>query len=102
MSTVFRAIADPTRREILDRLAVQDEPVMELAKMFDMSMPAVSQHLKVLQEARLVTGRREGRQIFYRLNPKPLREVSQWVNTYEQFWKNRLNALGAHLRRKHG
>jgi DNA-binding transcriptional ArsR family regulator len=102
MSTVFRAIADPTRREILDRLAVQDEPVMELAKMFDMSMPAVSQHLKVLQEARLVTGRREGRQVFYRLNPKPLREVSQWVNTYERFWKNRLNALGAHLRRKHG
>jgi DNA-binding transcriptional ArsR family regulator len=102
MNIVFRAIADPTRRAILDRLARQNESVMELAKDFDMSLPAVSQHLKILQEARLVAGHREGRQIFYRLNPTPLAEVSRWMRSYERFWKTRLNALHHHLRRKHG
>ena len=102
MNAVFRAIADPTRREILDRLAVREEAVTELAKGFEMSLPAVSQHLRVLQEAKLVRGRRRGRQILYRLNPVPLRKVSRWIATYERFWRSRLDALGAHLRRKHG
>src|SRR5579864_3380633 len=102
MYQVFRAIADPTRRDILDRLAVQEESVMELAKDFDMSLPAVSQHLKVLQEAKLIAGHREGRQVFYQLNPKPLREVSRWIGSYERFWRSRLNALESHLRREHG
>src|SRR5579864_6663083 len=102
MNVVFRAISDPTRRNILDRLAVQEESVMELAKDFDMSLPAVSQHLKVLQEAKLIAGHREGRQIFYKLDATPLRDVSRWIGSYERFWRTRLHALGAHLRRTHG
>lgn len=102
MSTVFRAIADPTRREILDSLARHEESVMEIAKYFDMSLPAVSQHLKILQKAGLISAHREGRYIFYRLNPTPLRQVSDWVGSYERFWRTRLHALRAHLRRRHG
>ena len=75
---------------------------MELAQEFDMSLPAVSQHLRVLQNASLVLGHREGRQIFYQLDPAPLREVVQWIGSYERFWRTRLDALGRHLRRKHG
>ena len=102
MNEVFRAIADPTRREILDALSRKEESVMELAKDFNMSLPAVSQHLKVLREARLISGDRQGRRIFYRLNPKPLRLVARWMHPYERFWKNRLDALDDHLRRRHG
>ena len=101
MNDVYRAIADPTRREILDCLAKKEESVTQLAKAFSMSLPAVSQHLKVLQDSRLITGRREGRYIFYRLSPGPLREVALWLNPYGRFWRERLNALDAHLRRRH-
>ena len=103
MKTVLRAIADPTRREILDLLvSKEEESVGELTKDFEMSLPALSQHLKVLREAGLIAGRREGRQIFYRLNPAPLYEVARWIHPYERFWKSKLDALEAHLRRRHG
>jgi len=103
MKAVFRAIADPTRREILDLLVEKHEgSATELTKDFDMSLPALSQHLKVLREAGLIAGRREGRQIFYRLNPAPLYEVARWIQPYERFWKSKLDALEAHLRRRHG
>ena len=103
MNAVFRAISDPTRRGILDALSATDEEsVMELTKEFDMTLPAVSQHLKVLREAGLVTGRREGRKILYRLNHAPLQDVARWIGTYERFWKTKLNALDAHLRRRRG
>jgi DNA-binding transcriptional ArsR family regulator len=102
MNAVFRAISDPTRREILDALARGDDSVMELAKDFAISLPAVSQHLKVLKQAGLVRGQRDGRRIVYRLNPAPLRLVSRWVHPYERFWRRKLDALHAHLRRRHG
>ncbi len=102
MNALYRAIADPTRREILDRLAIREAAVADLAKGFEMSLPAVSHHLRVLQEVNLIRGQRRGRQILYRLNPAPLRDVSRWIAPYERFWKGRLEALGAHLRRKHG
>jgi DNA-binding transcriptional ArsR family regulator len=102
VNAVFRAIADPTRREILDSLARREESVMALAKDFEMSLPAVSQHLKVLKQAGLVSGQRSGRQIIYRLNPAPLRHISRWVHPYERFWRSRLDALDAHLGRRHG
>lgn len=102
MDFTIRAISDPTRRKIMDRLSTKDESVTELARDFDMSLPAVSQHLKVLQQARLIAGRREGRQIFYQLNPKPLKEVARWIGSHERFWRTRLGALRSHLRRKHG
>src|SRR4051794_14829828 len=96
---VFRAIADPTRRELLDRLAEGEQSMMKLAESFEMSLPAVSQHLKVLREAGLVSERREGRMRIYTLAPTPLREIADWVSPYEQFWQTRLRKLGEHLRK---
>ncbi len=94
---VSTAIADPTRRAILDLSSQGEQPVKQIAKPFPMSLPANSQHLSVLCEAELVTQRREGRQRFYRLNPEPLKQVSDWVNHYEQFWPEKLDVLGNYL-----
>ena len=94
---VFTALADPTRRAILDLLRQGEQPVKQIAKPFQMSLPAISQHLSVLCEAELVTQRKEGRQRFYRLNPEPLKQVSDWVNHYEQFWQEKLDVLGDYL-----
>ncbi|AFY87108.1 ArsR family transcriptional regulator [Chroococcidiopsis cubana CCALA 043] len=94
---IFQAIADPTRRALLDRLRDGEQPVKQLAEPFAMSLPAISQHLQVLCEVGLVTQRREGRQRLYQLNPAPLKQVSEWVSHYEQFWQEKLAALGAYL-----
>ena len=83
---VFRAISDPTRRALLDLLRTTDRSVMELAAPFNMTQPAISQHLRVLREAGLVRPRQVGRQRVYRLNAKPLREVRDWAVRYEKFW----------------
>jgi DNA-binding transcriptional ArsR family regulator len=94
---VFRALADPTRRAMLDRLRERESSVGELAEPFAMSQPAVSQHLKVLSEAGLVRARRDGRQRLYRLHAAPLREAFDWLERYERFWHRKLDALGAYL-----
>lgn len=94
---IFQAIADPTRRALLDRLRDGEQSVKQLAEPFEMSMPAISQHLHILCEAGLVTQRKLGRQRLYRLNPEPLKEVSDWVNPYEQFWQEKLDTLGKYL-----
>ncbi|HEY9600165.1 MAG TPA: metalloregulator ArsR/SmtB family transcription factor [Allocoleopsis sp.] len=94
---IFQAIADPTRRAILDRLRDGEQAVKQLAEPFEMSMPAISQHLQVLCDVGLVTQRKVGRQRLYRLNPEPLREVSDWVNPYERFWQEKLDILGKYL-----
>ncbi|HEY9669537.1 MAG TPA: metalloregulator ArsR/SmtB family transcription factor [Coleofasciculaceae cyanobacterium] len=94
---IFQAIADPTRRAILDRLRDGEQAVKQLAQPFDMSMPAISQHLQILCEAGLVQVRKVGRQRLYRLNPEPLKQVSDWVNPYEQFWHEKLDTLGKYL-----
>ncbi len=94
---IFQAIADPTRRAILDQLRYGEQPVKQLAEPFDMSLPAISQHLQVLCEAGLVTQQRAGRQRIYRLNPEPLKQVSDWVADYEQFWSKKLDALSEYL-----
>jgi DNA-binding transcriptional ArsR family regulator len=99
---VFRAIADPTRRALLDMLRQRELPALQLAEPFSLTQPAISQHLKVLRQAGLVRERREGRQRIYSLQPRPLREISDWVGHYEKFWETKLDALGDHLRRKHG
>lgn len=96
-SDVFQAIAHPARRAILDRLRAGEQPVLALAEPFDMSLPAISQQLRVLRRAGLVRERREGRQRLYRLNPAPLREVRDWMRHYETFWTRRLQALGDYL-----
>ena len=94
---VFHAVADPTRRAILDRLRGGGVAVAELAAGFDMSRPAVSKHLRVLREARLVREERDGRQRVYRLSPGPLRDVSHWVESYRSFWSDNLMSLKRHL-----
>lgn len=94
---IFQVIADPTRRALLDRLREGEQPVKQLAEPFEMTLPAISQHLQILCEAGLVTQRRAGRQRLYQLNPQPLKQVSQWVSDYEQFWQEKLDALGEYL-----
>jgi DNA-binding transcriptional ArsR family regulator len=98
-ANIFRAVADSTRRAILDLLSQGDLPVMALAGSFKMTLPAVSQHLRVLRQAGLVMERRCGRQRIYSLQAKPLREVADWVRYYECFWNNRLKKLRDHLDR---
>ena len=97
ITDVFRAIADPTRRGILDGLLAGEASVGTLARAFDISLPAVSQHLRVLREVGLVTEERVGRERRYRIRPAPLREVVDWVAQYERFWEGRLDALGRYL-----
>jgi DNA-binding transcriptional ArsR family regulator len=99
---VYRAIADPTRRSILELVARDERAVGELAAAFPISQPAVSQHLRVLREAGLIADRRVGRRRVYRARPQALAEVRDWLAHYERFWTARLDALGAHLDRSVG
>src|SRR5262245_22927542 len=96
-SDVFRAIADPTRRAILDRLRAGPAPVNELAAEFSQSRPAISKHLRVLREARLVTEERAGRERLYQLHPLPLQRVVGWVEGYRSFWQRNLTDLKRYL-----
>jgi DNA-binding transcriptional ArsR family regulator len=90
---VFKAIADPTRREVLRLLAESERPISEIADNFDMSRTAVTKHLQILTEAELISGRKEGREKIYQLHPEPLTEVKQWLAYYEKFWENKLLLL---------
>jgi DNA-binding transcriptional ArsR family regulator len=94
---VFRALGDPTRRAILDRLRHRERGVNELCEPFDMSQPAISQHLKVLADAGLVVATRQGRGRMYRLCAAPLRDAYDWLGHFEQFWGDKLDRLGAFL-----
>jgi DNA-binding transcriptional ArsR family regulator len=94
---VFHAVADPTRRAILDRLRGGGVAVAELAAGFDMTRPAVSKHLRVLRDADLVREERDGRRRVYQLTPGPLLDVSQWVESYRRFWPANLASLKRHL-----
>ncbi len=96
-NSVFHAIADPTRRALLDLLGEGERSVKGLAAPFAMTRPAVSQHLRVLRRAGLVTERKVGRERHYRLRAAPLREVRDWVGQYERFWRDRLGALSEYL-----
>ena len=87
LSTTFSALADPTRRAILARLTVGEASVTELARPFDMSMPAVCKHLKVLEGAGLIVRRRDGKWRPRRLEVAPLHQVADWVQHYRQFWE---------------
>ena len=98
LSTTFAALADPTRRAILARLALGEATVSELAAPFDMSLPGVSKHLKVLQRAGLVAQGRNAQWRPCQLQPEPLREVSAWVEQYRRIWEERLGRLEDLLR----
>jgi DNA-binding transcriptional ArsR family regulator len=97
---VFHAVADVTRRAILDRLRGGAKPVNELARDFPMSRPAISKHLRILSQARLVSEQREGRQRLYRLTPGPMRELDRWLTHYREFWSTNLDSLKRHVEAK--
>jgi DNA-binding transcriptional ArsR family regulator len=87
LNATFAALADPTRRAILARLATGEASVMELAEPFDMSQPAISKHLKVLERAGLVVPGQDAQRRPRKLNPKPLAEASEWIETYRRQWE---------------
>ena len=97
MDVVFRAIADPSRRMVLDLLADGRRTVSELLEHFQFSQPALSKHLRVLREAGLVQSEASGRQCWYTLRGEKLRSVADWLRHYERFWHQRLDALGTVL-----
>ncbi len=97
LSTTFAALADPTRRAILSRLLSGECSVGELAEPFDMSLPAVSKHLRVLERAGLITQRREAQWRRCQIKGRPLKEVSEWMERYRQVWEERLDRLDEYL-----
>lgn len=97
LSATLAALADPTRRAILARLASGEASVTELAEPFDMSMPAITKHLKVLERAGLISRGRDAQWRPCRLEAGPLREVSQWLEHYRAFWEESLDRLDAYL-----
>jgi DNA-binding transcriptional ArsR family regulator len=90
---VFAALASPVRREVLKLLLDGPKPVQELADHFDMRRPSLSEHLKVLRDAGLVSERKDGRFRYYSLEAEPLHTVSDWLTPYERFWREKLRAL---------
>lgn len=98
LSSIFAALADPTRRAILLRLAEGEASVTELAAPFEMSLPAVSKHLKVLEKAGLITKGRDAQRRPCRINGAALRDVNEWTEQYRQFWEASLDRLGDYLK----
>ena len=97
LDRAFAALADPTRRAILARLALGEASVTELAEPFQMSLPAVSKHLKVLERAGLITRSSHAQWRYFRLDPAPLKEVADWVGGYKRFWDESYERLDEYL-----
>ncbi len=97
LDRTFAALADPTRRAILSRLALGEANVSELAEPFSISLPAISKHLRVLEEAGLLERRKEGRTHHCQLRPEPLGEAAEWIEEARRFWDDRLDALAQFL-----
>src|SRR5262245_55637982 len=98
LSATFAALADPTRRAILARLAAGDASVTELAKPFPVSLPAISRHLKVLERAGLISRNRSAQFRPSSLRAEPLQQATAWMETYTEMWEGRMDRLGEHLR----
>lgn len=98
LSTTFSALADPTRRAILARLAIGETSVKELAEPFNMSLPAVTKHLRVLQRAGLITQGRQAQWRPCRLEARPLQEVADYIGQYRRLWEQRLDQLDSYLK----
>jgi len=99
--TAFQALADPTRRAVLDLLRQGRRPAGEIASAFPVSRPAISKHLRLLRRAHLVSEKREGRHRFYQLNAEPLQAVDSWLEKYRVFWQQNLNNLKAFVESEH-
>jgi DNA-binding transcriptional ArsR family regulator len=100
LDSTFAALADPTRRAILERLALGGATVNELAKPFPSSLPAITKHLGRLEDAGLITTEKRGRERHCRLAARPLKEAADWIAQYEQFWANQFDQLARHLESK--
>jgi DNA-binding transcriptional ArsR family regulator len=94
----FAALADPTRRAIIARLAQGDATVGELAEPFEISLPAISRHLRILEEAALISNERQGKHRLCRLQPDALAGVAEWIDFQRTFWGESFDRLGAHLK----
>jgi DNA-binding transcriptional ArsR family regulator len=92
---IFGALADPTRRAMLDMLRLGSQPAGQIARAFPVSRPAISKHLRILRRAHLVGERRNGRHRVYHLNPEPIKSVDSWVQQYRVFWQSSLENLKA-------
>jgi DNA-binding transcriptional ArsR family regulator len=99
LSVIFAALADPTRRAILARLAEGEANVSELAEPFEISLPAISRHLKVLANAGLISQNRSAQWRSNRLEGQPLKEATDWMECYREFWDSNFSRLDAHLQR---
>ena len=99
LDSIFAALADPTRRAIVARLATGEATVLELAAPFEISLPAISRHLKVLERAGLISRSRSGQWLSSTLEAAPLKEATDWMERYRQFWDASFDRLDAHLRR---
>ena len=97
----FGALADPTRRAVLDLLRHGRQPAGQIARAFPVSRPAISKHLRLLRRAHLVKEQREGRHRFYQLNPEPLKAVDSWLERYRVFWSANLASLKAFVESEH-
>lgn len=97
LDATFSALADPTRRAILEQLGRRPTTVSELARPFDISLPAISKHLRVLEHAGLIRRERAGRQHICHLAADPMRQAQAWLERYREFWEERLDALQAHV-----
>ncbi len=97
LDRVFRALADPTRRAVVARLALGPRPTTELARPFRMALPSFTQHLDVLEEARLVRSRKQGRVRTYELVPETVNSARHWLDEQRDLWNGRLDRLDAHL-----
>ncbi|WP_328396967.1 ArsR/SmtB family transcription factor [Nocardia sp. NBC_00416] len=94
---LFTALANPTRRDILELLLAGEQPVQAIAERFEMARPSVSEHLKVLRDCGLVCEEKRGRYRYYRVEPQPLHDLQSWLDPFERFWRARLHDLGAVL-----
>src|ERR1700742_3168135 len=100
LDTAFAALADPTRRAILARLALGEATVGEIGEPFPISAPAISRHLKVLEEAQLIARTRHGQQLVCRINPQGLKSAQEWLEHYRAFWSGAFDRLDAHLKQE--
>ena len=97
LDLTFSALSDPTRRAIISRLAEGEAAINELASPFDMSLPAVTKHIRILEKAGLLTRKKQGRVQYCRLNAAPMRDAASWLAFYQKFWDAKLDSLAVFL-----
>jgi DNA-binding transcriptional ArsR family regulator len=102
VNDIFSALADENRRRILVMLSSESRHVNDIASKFKISRPAISKHLRILERSKLITHKKEGRERYYSLNPKPMRVVFDWLKFYDRFWDDKLSSLKLFAEGKNG